>query len=155
MHLEQKIMFFQILLFTFFLPQLCAKINKETGLSEEQVKNMEMKQLNSYLKAKNIPKDIKRDIGVLRRRLRNRKYARTKREKDDSSSSKLEKAILELEKSIEEHEKVIENNVKPVIDVALEKTYPELLPNANFYINQEILGEDTENLIHSVNEIEK
>ena len=116
---------------------------------------MGMKQLNSYLKAKNLPKDIKRDIGVLRRRLRNRNYARTKREKDDSSSSKLEKAILELEKSIGEHEKVIENNVKPVIDVALEKIYPELLPNANFYINQEILGEDTENLVHSVNEIER
>ena len=148
-------MFFQIWLFAFFLPQLYATINKETGLSKEQVKNMEMKQLNSYLKAKNIPKDIKRDIGVLRRRLRNRKYARTKREKDDSSSSKLEKAILELEKSIEEHENVIKNIVIPVTDVALEKTYPELLPTAKYYINQEVLGEDRENLIHSVNEIER
>ena len=119
------------------------------------MKNMEMKQLNSYLKAKNIPKDIKRDIGVLRRRLRNRKYARTKREKDDSSSSKLEKAILELEKSIEEHENVIKNIVIPVTDVALEKTYTELLPTAKDYINQEVLGEDRENLIHSVNEIER
>ena len=148
-------MFFQIWLFAFFLPQLYGKINKETGLSKEQVKNMDMKQLNSYLKAKNIPKDIKSDISVLRRRLRNQNYARTKRVKDDSSSSKLEKAILELEKKIEEHENVIENINEMVTDVALEKTYPELLPNAKYCINQEVLGEDRENLIHHVNEIER
>ena len=116
---------------------------------------MDMKQLNSYLKAKNIPKDIKSDISVLRRRLRNQNYARTKRVKDDSSSSKLEKAILELEKRIEEHENVIENINEMVTDVALEKTYPELLPTAKYYINQEVLGEDRENLIHHVNEIER
>ena len=39
-----------------------------------------------------------------------------------------------------------------MIDVALEKSYPELLPIAKCYINQEILGEDRENLIHTVNE---
>ena len=116
---------------------------------------MEVKQLNSYLKSQNIPKNIKSDIGVLRRRLRNRNYARTKREKDDSSSSKLEKAILEMEKRIEEYENVTKNNVETVTDIALEKTYPKLLPKAIKLINQEILGEDTENLIHSVNEIER
>ena len=129
-----------------------AKINKETGLSKEQVKNMEVKQLNSYLKSQKIPKDIKSDIGVLRRRLRNRNYARTKREKDDSSSSKLQKAILELKQRHEEHENAIENYVDTVTDIALEKTYPELLPKAKYYINQETLGEDRENLIHTVNE---
>jgi len=135
--------------------ELYAKINKETGLSKEQVKNMEVKQLNSYLKSQNIPKNIKSDIGVLRRRLRNRNYARTKREKDDSSSSKLEKAILEMEKRIEEYENVTKNNVETVTDIALEKTYPKLLPKAKKYINQEILGEDRENLIHHINEIER
>ena len=135
--------------------QLYAKINKETGLSKEQVKNMEVKQLNSYLKSQNIPKNIKSDIGVLRRRLRNRNYARTKREKDDSSSSKLEKAILEMEKRIEEYENVTKNNVETVTDIALEKTYPKLLPKAIKLINQEILGEDRENLIHHFNEIER
>ena len=132
-----------------------AKINKETGLSKEQVKNMEVKQLNSYLKSQKIPKNIKSDIGVLRRRLRNRNYARTKREKDDSSSSKLQKAILELKQRHEEHENAIENYVDTVTDIALEKTYPELLPTAKYYINQETLGEDRENLIHTVNEIER
>ena len=132
--------------------QLYAKINKETGLSKEQVKNMEVKQLNSYLKSQNIPKNIKSDIGVLRRRLRNRNYARTKREKDDTSSSKLQKAILELKRRIEENELAIENYVETVIDVALEKSYPELLLIAKDYINQETLGEDRENLIHTVNE---
>ena len=91
----------------------------------------------------------------MRRRLRNRNYARTKREKDDSSSSKLEKAILEMEKRIEEYENVTKNNVETVTDIALEKTYPELLPKAKYYINQEILGEDRENLIHHFNEIER
>ena len=131
--------------------QLYAKINKETGLSKEQVKNMEVKQLNSYLKSQKIPKDIKSDIGVLRRRLRNRNYARTKREKDDSSSSKLQKAILELKRRIEENELAIENYVETVIDVALEKSYQNIA-KINDYINQETLGEDRENLIHTVNE---
>ena len=132
-----------------------AKINKETGLSKEEVKSMEVKQLNSYLKSQKIPKEIKSDIGVLRRRLRNRNYARTKREKDDSSSLKLQKAMLELEQRIEENENAIEIYAKTVTDVALEKTYPELLPKAKYYMNQETLGEDRENLIHHVNEIER
>ena len=46
--------------------------------------------------------------------------------------------------------------MKTVIDVALEKSYPELLPIAKETIkqssNQETLGEDRENLIHTVNE---
>ena len=116
---------------------------------------MEVKQLNSYLKSQKIPKEIKSDIGVLRRRLRNRNYARTKREKDDSSSLKLQKAMLELEQRIEENENAIEIYAKTVTDVALEKTYPELLPKAKYYMNQETLGEDRENLIHSVNEMER
>ena len=116
---------------------------------------MELKQLNSYFKSQKIPKVIKSDIGVLRRRLRNRNYARTKREKDDSSSSKLQKAILALKRRIEENENAIENYVETVTDIALEKTYPKLLPKAKYYINQEILGEDRENLIHHFNEIER
>ena len=116
---------------------------------------MNMKQLNSYLKSNNIPKNIKSEISYLRRRLKNRKYSRTKRENDNSSCLKLEKPILELEKRIEGYENFTENNVKPVIDIALEKTYPESLPAAKYYIDQEILGEEREVLIHSVNEIER
>ena len=42
--------------------QLYEKINKETGLSKEQVKSMELKQLNSYFKSQNFSKDIISDI---------------------------------------------------------------------------------------------
>ena len=101
------------------------------------------------------PQTIKSEISYLRRRLKNRKYSRTKRENDNSSCLKLEKPILELEKRIEGYENFTENNVKPVIDIALEKTYPESLPAAKYYIDQEILGEEREVLIHSVNEIER
>ena len=110
---------------------------------------MKVKELNSYLKSQKIPKDLKSDIGILRRKLRNRNYAKTKREKDDKKSSELEQAILKFQQSIAENENAIENYVRAVIDVQLEKTYQILLPKAKYYINQEILGSDRENLIHS------
>merc|ERR1712223_865995 len=61
--------------------KLYQKITEHTGLSKSQVARMPIKELNSFLKTNNCSDKIKDDVKILRRTLRNRGYAKKRRNK--------------------------------------------------------------------------
>ena len=123
---------------------------------------MPIKELNSFLKSNNCSDKIKDDVKILRRTLRNRGYAKKRRDKLNEEAEWYQENVKELnEKILNTLKETRECNKEMLIYINQYKELCQKMENCQeFTINYNIMSpekfhQETENLQYHKNECKK